>query len=88
MKARKRGGRSGAAEGCPTCGGPMSEETRLQMAPFPEDGTEGQQADHMMASESGQWDDWAEEVTERFCAKCEPPALKLARTLGVRFGPR
>lgn len=83
----KRSRQSKSSDRCPTCGSRVVEQTRLQIAPFPEDATEGQQADYMMAVESGGLGDWAEEVTERFCPKCEPPTLKLAPALGVQFDP-
>lgn len=62
---------------CPGCGRMLSERTVRQMPDLDDhlDGlTDGQAADYMMAADSDDprdWGDWAEDVIEKFCARCE-----------------
>lgn len=63
---------------CPACSGTLEERTVVQMPDIGEDGvdglTEGQAADYFTALESndpGDWGEWAEEVVERYCPRCE-----------------
>lgn len=63
---------------CPACNGTLEERTVQQMPDLPEDGldglTDGQAADYFQALESDDprgWGDWAEDVIEKFCPKCE-----------------
>lgn len=77
---------------CPACNTTLEERTVRQMIELPEDGlddiTEGQAADYFQALDSndpGDWGEWAEDVVEKFCPRCE---ARIAAVNEMRRGRR
>ncbi|MBL8918116.1 MAG: hypothetical protein JNJ54_04575 [Myxococcaceae bacterium] len=80
---------------CPACSGALVERTVLQMPDIGEDGvddlTDGQAADYFSALESNDprdWGEWAEEVVEKFCPRCEERGAAQLEALLLRARQR
>jgi hypothetical protein len=66
---------------CPTCGAELRRRAVRELAMPDDDATEGQFADWIGATESGDFGEWAVEYEELFCPRCESPMMRALRTM-------